>query len=90
MGTVGAQRATSGLDRRDAAVVLPAARGRGRCGTGERLGPTGGRIVAEVLVGLLKGDPSSFLRQAPAWKPELPSAEPGHFTMADLLRFAGV
>ncbi|MGI8810426.1 MAG: peroxidase family protein [Acidimicrobiales bacterium] len=57
---------------------------------GRRLGPTGGRIVAEVLVGLLKGDPSSFLRQEPAWKPELPSSEPGRFTMVDLLRFAGV
>jgi hypothetical protein len=59
-------------------------------GKGRRLGPTGGRIVAEVLVGLLKGDPSSFLRQEPAWKPDLPSAEPGRFTMTDLLRFAGV
>ncbi len=57
---------------------------------GRALGPTGGRIVAEVLVGLLKGDPSSFLRQAPAWKPELPAATPATFTMADLLRFAGV
>jgi hypothetical protein len=57
---------------------------------GRRLGPTGGRIVAEVLVGLLKGDPSSFLRQQPAWRPELPSAEEGTFTMVDLLRFAGV
>jgi hypothetical protein len=57
---------------------------------GRGLGPTGGRIVAEVLVGLLKGDPSSFLRQAPAWKPELPAATPGTFTMPDLLRFAGV
>ena len=57
---------------------------------GRRLGPTGGRIVAEVLVGLLKGDPSSFLRREPAWKPDLPSAEEGTFTMLDLLRFAGV
>lgn len=57
---------------------------------GRRLGPTAGRIVAEVLVGLLKGDPSSFLRQQPAWKPELPAAEEGTFTMLDLLRFAGV
>lgn len=57
---------------------------------GLHLGPTGARIVAEVLVGLLKGDPTSFLRVAPAWKPELPSAQPGRFTMADLLRFAGV
>jgi len=46
-------------------------------GQGRRLGPTGGRIVAEVLVGLLKGDPSSFLRQEPAWHPELPAASKG-------------
>jgi len=57
---------------------------------GRRLGPTGGRIVAEVLVGLLKGDPSSFLRQEPTWRPVLPAAMTGTFTMADLLRFAGV
>ncbi|MDP9075042.1 MAG: heme peroxidase family protein [Actinomycetota bacterium] len=56
---------------------------------GRRLGPTGGRIVAEVLVGLLAADPSSFLRAAPNWKPELPGAEPGHFTVEDLLHFAG-
>ena len=61
-----------------------------KLGGGVHLGPTGGRIVAEVLVGLLKGDPSSFLRMAPKWKPELPSAQPGQFTMRDLLRFAGV
>ena len=59
-------------------------------GGGLRLGPTGGRLVAEVLLGLLKGDPSSFLRQAPTWNPELPAAKPGDFTLVDLLRFAGV
>ena len=57
---------------------------------GHRLGPTGGRIVAEVLIGLLHGDRSSFLRMAPGWRPELPAEEPGTFTMPDLLRFAGV
>jgi len=57
---------------------------------GLRLGPTGATIVAEVLVGLLAADPSSYLRAAPAWTPELPSAQPGQFTMVDLLRFAGV
>src|SRR5439155_6005793 len=30
---------------------------------GEHLGPVGGRIVAEVLVGLLEGDPQSYLHQ---------------------------
>jgi len=57
---------------------------------GRRLGPTGARIVAEVLIGFLHGDPASFLRQAPGWVPELPSEEPGHFTIGDVLRFAGV
>jgi hypothetical protein len=46
--------------------------------------------VAEVLIGLLKGDPSSSLRNAPAWVPELPSEKPAEFTMVDILRFAGV
>jgi hypothetical protein len=46
--------------------------------------------VAEVLVGLLKGDPSSYLRVSPAWTPELPGEKAGDFTMPDLLRFAGV
>ena len=32
-------------------------------GGGESLGPVGGRIVAEVLVGLLQGDPLSYIRQ---------------------------
>jgi len=55
---------------------------------GRRLGPTGGRIVAEVLLGMLAGDPSSFLQAQPAWSPSLPAEQAGHFTMSDLLRFA--
>jgi hypothetical protein len=39
-------------------------------GKGEKLGPVGGRIVAEVVLGLLESDPSSFLRVRPAWRPE--------------------
>ncbi len=57
---------------------------------GRRLGPTSARIVAEVLIGLLRGDPGSFLGLEPTWEPELPSADPGRFDMVDLLRFAGV
>ena len=38
----------------------------------ERLGPVGGRIVAEVLVGLLQRDPNSYLYLDPAWKPAPP------------------
>ena len=55
---------------------------------GQRLGPVGARIVAEVFIGLLQGDPMSYLRQDPDWTPTL--AETDDFTMADLLTFAGV
>jgi len=56
----------------------------------ERLGPVGGRIVAEVLVGLLQRDPNSYLYLDPAWKPMRPIAPAtGQFTFVDLLRFAG-
>jgi hypothetical protein len=54
----------------------------------DQLGPVGGRIVAEVLIGLLKGDPMSFLAVAPCWKPCLPAAAEGYFTMADLIKLA--
>jgi hypothetical protein len=58
-------------------------------GGGEQLGPVGGRIVAETLIGLLAGDPLSFLRVQPTWKPErIPAAAPGRFTLSDLLKFA--
>ncbi len=56
---------------------------------GERLGAVGGRIVAEVLLGLLLADPTSYLGAKPDWKPVLPSREDGEFRMADLLEFAG-
>ena len=55
---------------------------------GRHLGPVGGRIVAEVLVGLVEGDPDSYLYQCPTWRPELPAATQGDFTMADPVRFA--
>ena len=56
---------------------------------GEHLGPVGGRIVAEVLIGLLDADPGAYRNAEPGWRPVLPSSEPGRFTMADLLVFAG-
>lgn len=52
---------------------------------GARLGPVGSRILAEVFVGLLQGDPGSFLSLEPNWRPTLPAASGGTFTMADLL-----
>ena len=36
---------------------------------GHRLGPVGGRIVAEVLVGLVDRDDASFRRVDPQWRP---------------------
>jgi hypothetical protein len=56
---------------------------------GERLGPVGSTIVAEVLVGLVRRSENSILRRA-NWEPTLPSAQPGTFTLTDLLTFAGV
>jgi hypothetical protein len=56
---------------------------------GLRLGPVGGRIVAEVLVGLLQSDPASFLAADPGWQPTLQNPGSG-FRMTDFLRFAGV
>jgi len=57
---------------------------------GLTLGPTGGRIVGEVFIGLLQLDPNSYLRVQPAWRPTLPSQTPGTFVITDLLRFARV
>ena len=57
---------------------------------GERLGEVGGRIVAEVLLGLIDADAGSYRSVNPDWQPILPSAREGTFTMADLLRFAAV
>jgi hypothetical protein len=56
---------------------------------GLTLGPVGGRIVAEVLVGLIESDPGSYLVQQPRWTPSLTSAGTG-FRMTDFLTFAGV
>ncbi|HEV8082645.1 MAG TPA: heme peroxidase family protein [Chitinophagaceae bacterium] len=59
---------------------------------GIHLGEVGARIVAEVFVGLVEGDNTSFLKQNPFWKPSLPCWEPyrnnKHFTIADLIRIA--
>jgi hypothetical protein len=36
---------------------------------GHRLGPVGGRIVAEVLIGLIDRDPESVRKAGPVWRP---------------------
>ena len=60
--------------------VLKEAQARGG---GDRLGPVGGRIVAEVLIGILRNDPESYLAVEPDWRPAAPSGDP--FGVADLL-----
>ena len=57
---------------------------------GDQLGPLGGRIVAETFVRMLKRDAMSYLNTSPAFVPNLPSATPGDFTFADLVRVAKV
>ena len=58
---------------------------------GVQLGAVGGRIVGEVLVGLLERDRNAYLNQDPRFRPVPPIAPaPGQFAMGDLLKFAGV
>jgi Animal haem peroxidase len=57
--------------------------------SGERLGRVGSRIVAEVFLGLLVADPSSYLSNEPGWKPFLQDDSRDDFTMPDLIEFSG-
>jgi hypothetical protein len=52
---------------------------------GDRLGPVGGRIVGEVLVGIIDADPESFRSVNPNWTPSLPAGRAGAFGLADIL-----
>ena len=61
----------------------------GRNTGGFHLGPVGGRIVGEVVIGLLQSDPASWLGQQPDWTPSLQRPGPD-FRMTDFLTFAGV
>ncbi len=51
---------------------------------GARLGPVGGRLVGEVLVGIIDADPESMRAMDPAWQPTLP-ARASKFGLADIL-----
>lgn len=56
---------------------------------GFHMGPVGGRIVGEVIIGLLQTDPGAYLVQRPDWTPT--RQDPGSgFRMTDFLMFAGV
>ena len=59
---------------------------------GLHLGPVGGRIVGEVIIGLLQLDPDSYASD-PRWHPTLPTTNgrvTGDFRMIDFLTFARV
>ena len=51
-------------------------------GGGQRLGPVGGRIVAEVILGLLAADKQSYLNASPSFNPG------AGFAMGDLILLA--
>ena len=69
---------------------------------GLHLGPVGGRIVAETLIGLLRADPTSYLSVHPRFRPFLgtdlslgPNPNPSitgnrTYTRAHFLHYAGV
>jgi hypothetical protein len=52
------------------------------------LGPVGGRIVGEVMVGLMLADDESFLNKAPGFQPIKDFKSDGEFKISDLLREA--
>lgn len=60
--------------------------GEGSLSNGQQLGPVGGRIVAEVLIGLLECDKTSYLGSDRSWQPHLST---GTWDMEALIKFAG-
>lgn len=56
---------------------------------GEHLGPVGGRIVGDVLAGLLELDKRSWINVNPSWRPTVPDGDgDGRFALSDLAAFA--
>lgn len=53
---------------------------------GDRLGEVGGRIVSEVLVGIIDADPNSYRAVDRSWRPTLPAANDSRYGIADLIR----
>jgi Animal haem peroxidase len=58
---------------------------------GKRLGPVGGRIVAEVIIGLIAGDPQSYLNIQPNWQPkkgQFGAPQDGRYNLPNLIQYA--
>ena len=53
-----------------------------------KLGPVGGRIVAEVFAALLRGDPTSYLNQETAFEPIPTFTHDGKFGLTELINVA--
>ena len=89
-GPIGHRAARAG--RLDAALVLHPREAHLQ-EQGLQLGDVGADIVGRVFVGMLELDRNSYLSVDPRWRPTLPDRfgnVTGHFTIADLLTFAGV
>jgi hypothetical protein len=56
--------------------------------SGRRLGPVGGRLVAEVILGILGCDKNSYLYAKTPFRPTPPIAPAGTLTMGDFAAFA--
>jgi hypothetical protein len=67
------KRAAPGVNRNDIPV---------------KLGPVGGRIVAEVFAALLRGDPTSYLNQETAFEPIPQFTHDGQFGLTELINVA--
>jgi hypothetical protein len=55
---------------------------------GQMLDPVGGRIVGEVLVGIVDNDPESFRSVDPDWQPTLADRH-ASFSLANILTAEG-
>jgi hypothetical protein len=53
-----------------------------------RLGPVGGRLVAEVFAALLLADPTSYLSANPTFTPRQEFTHEGVFGLAELINAA--
>jgi hypothetical protein len=53
-----------------------------------KLGPVGGRIIAETFVGLLLADSSSYVSLNPLWEPENKLKSNGVFGLREMIQYA--
>lgn len=76
-------------DAGDTADMPARDRGQGDLLGGHHLGPIGSTIILETFVGLLLGDPGSFIHQA-GWRPMAPIAgpDPDAFELKHLIEWA--